>query len=819
MANTDRNIDRSRKMAEIFPDGQDYGFQSDNGFEQDQRNEEFVSEFSYKGGEYDNRGAQRSGMGNFDDAEEVDIEMGSEGAPLSGSSSKPAKSTDRLILDYVQQVKRWKGETTEDLSKFVNNANSVDNVREKRLRFAEEMSSRPELIADEAMKGYEGYFKADTAYIARSDPSKTTYDQFMQRRAELRDKMFKGKPVLGADDYEKVVGRAQRLIKDQKHIDIQYEVIDLRKESALEHFDDPRFITEVYRNNKGLMDELLVDFDRKDLLVSEMMTNGTTRSRSLAMGEAFADQVKGDLSDRSTPAEKVMNFQKSREFGLNIRHNQRAITSFADKYPNNGPEFERGMSALDNVRWNESMWSDYGKGMSKADRAFISKHKGPAAAFIKAREQFSKEFDKGDPRMAHSFAVMEQAASKIQKDPRLQERLSELGDLDDVASLHLFSEQYKEQNLGKSVSSKVDRSVDEKMKGDLEGMNFSGHVMRKGSLNKDYPLTMSKDTQVEVVDGAHVLVSNNAEDLKEGKGIVMRLDGIMAPPEGVSTKNGKLDAGLESKANLEGVLNRHGILNVGMMIKASKDGEPTLEMRTADGESVSQRMLRDGYAIPSQGSEEGNRREYMTKQAEANDRGLWRHGFPDMDQSWRKEKNAPELTWREKRLKISKTANQATCHTPTQVARNLSRNETQLFGLPIKAFAGSKLVDREIAKVIDRNPGRIKDIYDNNMEILTDLRKRKDKLSQPEKVAHDQLSLGRRALGEALVSRNLIDAKQFSKESHELMSRSGIQVSGEGVRKIASATGKVAEATTRSAIKHGSKAKRGADWFMQQIMD
>jgi endonuclease YncB( thermonuclease family) len=769
---------------------------------------------------YDNSHAQGGSGRNVDDEDIIDVEFGDSEASMSSSSAGSSEPTDKLVQDYIDQIKVWNGESVKNKGEFVNDANAIDNVREKRLKFARELKERPELISDPNLGKYSEYVKADLSYIARSDPSTGSYDKFMRRRAELRDKMFKGKPVLDSADYEKVVGRSQRMISDETDIDIQYELIDLRKEASLEHFDNPRFITEIYRNKRGLMDELLVDFDRKDLLAGEMVNNGSTRNRSLAMGEAFDDQVKNKGAKFTTDADKVKNFQKSREFGLNIRHNQRAITTFADRYPDGGVNFERGMAALDNVRWSESMWQEYGPALPKEDRKFILKHKGPAAAFIVARERFSDEFDRGDPKMAHSFAIMEQAASKIEKDPALQERLADIGKPDDVASFHMFTKDFKEKNLGRSTSKEVDAAVDDKMgkSGALTGLDNTGEVMRQGEVNKDYHLKMTSKTQVEVVDGAHVLVANNADDLKEGKGIVMRLDGIVAPPEGVSTKSGKIDAGLEAKANLEGVIKRHGIRNVGMSIVPSKDGEPTLNMRTADGECVSHRMLRDGYAIPTKGGAEGSFREHLTKQSESNGRGLWAEGFPEMDQSWRKEKNAPELTWRDKRLNLVRTVNQATCHTQHHVARDLSKSETKLFGLPVNKFAGSKLVDREITKVLDRNPSRIMDIYNGNMEILEDLRKRKDKLSQPEKVAHDQLSLGRRALGEALVSRNLIDAKQFNKDSHELISRTGVKISGEGVRKIADATGKVAEATAKTVMKSSQKANRGMSWLMNEVM-
>jgi endonuclease YncB( thermonuclease family) len=829
MADPDFDRDRFYALSAVQAEMSDFEFEDDLDEEaQKARFDEFEAQFREGRAEYDDRytkGAEFSSAEDFSDADFVDVD--DDGAPIPGSGTE--EPMDKILSDYLKQIRDWKGQGEENKNEFVNNAALVDLAREERLDLARKFMLKPELISDPRLGENIKYLNADLAYISRSDASSSDYSTFMQRRAELRDQMFQGDPVVTSEDYAKVAGRAQRMIAEEKYVDYQYDLIDLRKEAALEHFDDPRFITEVYRNKKGLMDELLVDFDRKDLLKGEMGQHSATAGRSQALAETFDSTVKNDGKDFKSGAEKVRNFQMAREVGLNIRHNQRAIAGFADLHPKDGVHFERGMAALDNTRWSEGLWPDYSNALSNEQKTFIKMHKGPAAAFKVAREQFEKQFDAGDPDMAKSFAVMEQAASKIEHNSRLQEKLATIGGAEDVAALHMFSEKYRETALGKSVSEMVDNSVTEKMKESktLVGLDGGRGVVRQGSLTKkgksgeEYGLKLGgeNDNAIEVIDGAHVRIANSQSDLDDGKGIVMRLDGIVAPPNGVSTKSGKLDAGLEAKANLEAVIKRHGISSLGMKIQTSQTGEETIQLRTADGENVSQRMLRDGYALPTKDNVEGNLREYLTKQAEGNGRGLWREGFPDMDQSWRREKDSPNLTWVDKRLKLTSTVNGSLCHTQMEVARNLTRSETKIFALPLNKFAGSNLVDREIAKVVDKNPSRIMDIYSSNMEILEDLRKRKDKLTQPEKIAHDQLALGRRALGQSLVDRNLLDPKQFKKDSAEMLSRKGIQLNLEGVRKVADATGKIAEAGVRQAMKHGSKAKRGLNWLLDEAMN
>jgi len=823
MADPAYDDDRGNALAAAHADFSDFEFEADGeddgfGF----REENFRSEFTMDGQEFDTSDVRHEKADPGDDVLDAEFDdLGSDGRYHRARGSA-RREVDPVLENYLSEVEKWKaGKDASSKSEFVNNADAVDQVREARLRHARDIMLKPHLIADPALGEDAKYLHSDLNYISRSDPSSSEYGEFMQRRAELRDQMFQGQPVLSADDYARVAGRAQQMISDESHLDFQYDLIDLRKEAALEHFDDPRFVVEVYRSKKGLMDELLVDFDRKDLLAREM--SGQTAGRSEAMSEIFGEELRNHGKPLENGAAKIQNFQMTREVGINIRHNQRAIAGFADQFPENGVTFERGMAALDNVRWSEGMWQDYALSLPKADQKFIGKHKGAAAAFMVAREQFVRQFDGGDAKMAESFAVMEQAAAQIEKSPALQEKLSRIGDVEDVAAFHMFTEKYRTENLGRNVSKTVDSGILGKMEksGTLiseDAAERRGRLQKEGATGDTYDLKMTKESVVDVVDGAHVRVANNAEDLEAGKGIVMRLDGIVAPPEGVSTKSGKLDAGLESKTNLEAVMKRHGVKAMGMRITRSEGGEETIDLRTADGESVSQRMLRDGYAIPTKDTIEGDRREYMTKQAEANQRGLWRDGFPDMDQSWRKEKNSPGLTWRDKRLRLEHTVNGALCQTPLEAGRNLSRSETKLFALPLNRFAGSSLVDREISKIIDRNPSRIMDIYNGNMEVLEDLRKRKDKLSQSEKQAHDQLSVGRRALGEALVSRNLMDEKKFKKDSHELLSRKGIKISTEGIRSVAEATGKVVEKGAQVAAKQGRKGYDGMMWVLDEAM-
>jgi endonuclease YncB( thermonuclease family) len=427
----------------------------------------------------------------------------------------------------------------------------------------------------------------------------------------------------------------------------------------------------------------------------------------------------------------------------------------------------------------------------------------------------------GDPHAAKSFAVLEHAAAKINKSPKLQAQLADIGGVNDVAALHVFGKEYK-QTLAK-VGENVDKSVVTKM-GDkaIDYGERRGSAQEETESGESYNLTVSANTKFEVVDGAHVRMANNENDLKDGKGIVMRLEGIVAPPEGVSTRSGKLDAGIEAKSNLQEVISRHGVgssASIGISVKQLDSGESVVSMRTKDGENLSQRMLRDGFAIPTKDGFHKDRKEALAKQAEGNGRGLWAEGFPEMDQSWRREKSTPEMTWKDKRHNLERNVNDAMCTTKLHVARNLTRSETKLFALPLKSWSDEKSIDKEILKVANKNPTRIMDIYNNNMELLEDLRKRKDKLSQPEKVAHDKLAMGRRALGEVLVSKNLMDPAKFKKDSHPFMSQSGIKISKDGIRALGDATATIADKAIETTRKGAKRAKSGAMFLLDEAMN
>lgn len=757
------------------------------------------------------------------------------------------------LEDYLAAIEEW-----ETGSEFVNDAREVDRVRARRLNLAREISDDPHLISNiefararkssgEPFRGDpRSYLQADIAYNDKPDPASARYSDFVQERARMRDELFDSKDgvIVGARDYERFTRRTQGVMLQGEKIAEQYDFIDLRREAALENYDNPAFIAEIatfspagqsWQKQHGIVDEFLVDIDRKDLLNEHLNDGGYARSD--AMADVFAESVRAspdrDGDGHVSSAEKIAKFQDMRETGRNIRHNHLAIVKFAQQNSTSGDRstYDLGIAALENTTFSRGLYDRWIDSLSTEDRKFLGKEKSVVAHFDVARKKFEAEFDNGDPAAGKTFAVLEQAASQIIGNPARERRLSDLGNMDNVAALHFFTEGYSERNLGKKAAADLDRRIIDRISKNDPDMDqkkgtFSvtddrvGGGKLKSPDGKDYDLDLGQagtSAKISIVDGAHIMISNSAEDAEDGKGAVVRLEGIMAPPPGKETKRGGVDAGVESKSHLEEVVGRYGLETMGTKLRTLDNGEVVAKVRldpATSGENLSQRMLTDGYALPVKDGAKGDRREHMAKQAESNKRGLWEFGFPEMDESWRRENAGPRMTWYDKKIKVVDNTVSAMAGSTEDVYRKLSQSDTKLFALPLKKWSANSRIDHEVEKVTKKNPTRISSIYDNNIEVLKDLRKRKDKLSQEEKLAHDRLTMGNRVLGSSLVSKNLLDPKQARKNDHEMMSGIGMQMTMKGVRPIADFAKEAAhEASnfTRKGMRAGSSIARGID--------
>lgn len=714
-----------------------------------------------------------------------------------------------LLNSYLSNIETWRSGR-----EFSGDATAVEEAQNSRLKLASKISARPHLISDPKLAEINEYLSADIAFLDRPDPGAQDYAEFARHREILRDRVFHGKSVLTHDDYERVAGRLHRMIDDGKFIEDQFEMLDLRREAAAEHFDDPRFIMGVARSKRDLLDEFYVDLDRSDLL----NPSAADAARHDAQKDIFERAV-ARLSMKNSPAtHKVESFMLLREVGVHLRHNQALIADFAMAHDEGSRESKLGLAALENTRFGEGMFEDWVKGLSREQTRFIREKKGAAAVFVVAHRQFCEQIESGSDAAGQTFAILERAAQDIHTRQSLRRKLNEIGGPDDLAALNFFGNEHRKHVIDQFTQD-LDDKVVEKMDKDviLDGRRI-GDLSKEDNKGRVYDLELGDDTDIEVIDGSHIRIANSSDDLEAGQGLILRLSGAVSPPPGTMSKSEKIDAGLAAKENLEGLIARHGLVGLGLEIQTLKSGESVVKATLRTGEDLAERQIRDGFALPTMEEKNSARREMLGKQASGNKRGLWREGFPKMEINWRREKNAPELTWRDKRQHLDQTMRYALCTSPEHVGRNLSRSETRAFALPLQKWSGSHLIDKEVLKVLDRNPERIMDIYENNKEIMADLRKRKDKLTKAEKVNHDRLAMGNRALGQAMVTRNLLDKKQFVRDSHAFLSQNGLQLSLEGVRAVADNARLAGDKAIKAGNAAAKKGGKGMMWMLNEAM-
>lgn len=771
--------------------------------------------------EYPDSGGARP----VEDVEDAEILPDEE--PASTQHKEPSRSPSESVRAYKEKVAEWSSgfQTAAD-------AHTVAELQSERIAAAQEIMAHG-ITHDPELKGLEKYLAADIAWISRPDPRDGEYADYIKQRNRVRMEVFSEKDedgrilkindsISSAEDYARATGAISQAMIDKKDVEQHYEFLAVRQEAALEHFNDPRFVAEVglYARNR-IDDELLVDLDRWDL------RDETDRDRSQSLADIFSEKTY--MSTEENTASKIERFQLLRETGRNISHNQDAIIRFArmSQAGENGepakirPEqLEAGLQALDNKVNSPSVTKEWLDSMPKAERNQMKDT--PVDMFRKARETFERDFDalaKGKvvdkSTLGASFAVMEHAAQEILSNYPKYNRDNQLNTPEDLGSLAMFSKKYRESKLD-TLPAKIDEQIYERLgdKGLLNDGEKTGVASRmpKSRGGEEYHLDLDaagNKVHIEVADGNHLRLSNNKADAENGKFVQLRLEGLVTPAQGQMTKNGMLDAGLEAKSHLEGMIARYGgdqsLERLGLEIEKNSNGESIVKATMPSGESLSQRMIRDGYGLPSHESEGITRRENLAKQAESQHRGLWKQGFPEVDRSWRTESMSPSLSAKDKRERLADMVGLSMAMDDRSITSKLSHKETKIFALPLEAWTAHPKVDEAVMKIAKTNPGRLQDIYENNLEILKDLRKRKDKLTPAEKVAHDRLDMGRRAIGKPLAALGHMDPEKVEKDGHAMMSKKGIVANLDALRPYGNA---IATATNTASKYVGEGMKR-----------
>ena len=269
------------------------------------------------------------------------------------------------------------------------------------------------------------------------------------------------------------------------------------------------------------------------------------------------------------------------------------------------------------------------------------------------------------------------------------------------------------------------------------------------------------------------------------------------------TKRGGLDAGYAAQGCIEDILAKDKIENLDIRIEG-EGRDRRVDIILSSGESLSRRLLREGYAVPDPDQQADPGALHLTKQARALKMGLWAQGFPEGAEDWRQEARGIKLGEKDKRENLVKTVGASMVGSAHGAYRVLSDPDSKLFAMPIKDWTNMANVDREISRMVGENPDHAMSIYANNMEILKDLRSRTKTLSDDEKRAHDRLSIGRRALAKALVDHGEMTMEEAQNDGHRLLSKEA-KLFGKGFRenmaKVGTKTVEIADAGINKAGK------------------
>lgn len=306
-------------------------------------------------------------------------------------------------------------------------------------------------------------------------------------------------------------------------------------------------------------------------------------------------------------------------------------------------------------------------------------------------------------------------------------------------------------------------------------------------------LLLREGPYIQVETGGSVHISATEADFLEGRKASLSLYGIKVPPPGKdhATKDDAYDAGQEAKNHLEGLIATYGKRGMRFNTIDGRDGQKELVMRLKTGEDASYRMIRDGYALPSECETLRSHREAAAEIASRGDKGLWANGFPDDDGSWRSETLMPHLTRRDKRENLKKTVVRSMAGSAFKAGRIFSDRSSTLFALDLKLEGRWEHPSfyREAWEAAQANPDRMRRLYENNVKLMKELRGRKDNLSEDEKVSHDRLNIGARLIGRALVnvgekidpktgkkSWKYVSPMDVIKDTEPMLSKRGMQI-------------------------------------------
>lgn len=267
----------------------------------------------------------------------------------------------RAAQKYKSAIHGWRSAVDGDsFEKGELDADALEQHRTARLEAMQDIlelgcSGRSDL------KDVRSYMAADLAALERPKAHEEAFDQFLMRRAQTRQRLLETDRVEaggvdGAEAYVESCRKVAMAIRNERAIGAQYDILAVRREAALENFDDPRFIAQIATKHSEYLDEMFVDFGVR---TSDQLKSpddgrgkegaGQTADALLSQAEAASRHRAKALSDstifvKRDGRSRVAHFAEISATAEEVRHDPHAIAEFARK-ANPEPGVTPGMDA------------------------------------------------------------------------------------------------------------------------------------------------------------------------------------------------------------------------------------------------------------------------------------------------------------------------------------------------------------------------------------------------------------------------------------------------------------------------------------------
>ena len=688
-------------------------------------------------------------------------------APAGAPTGVVRRNVD-LVGEYLSTIGLWTDPAN------VGDAEKMRALKQRRQDIVVEMAGDLAAQNDPRMVGATRYYAADTAVTASPAPSSRQYLSYVAQRDSMRKELYSGFPEGSAAGYARAGQYIAGMIAAGSAPHSEYAMLDVRRDTVRRNFNNPKFFLNIAQHYGSMRDEVLVDFDRGDLV------NKMGRRRTDAYVYGFAktfDDLRTKTANPEAPGTGTLEaFLRLRAAGTQIRQNPAAIFRIVDakgsSNPDVKPKFDPAAlnskenprsltfsdkemvivgAALEQRPYSTGELSDFYDSLpANRRRDVMSKSKNKAFLFEAAYHQFLRQYADGDPKIGVTFAVLQKTASAVMSNDVMRNKMAARSPEVFVA-LSLFSPKAREATSKSALADfyeNVESTTHYKHNAAAVAQERSGEIVgkvksEKGKEQKDAPTLSAKNIDdnsiIEVVDGQTLRIAQSKEASERGESFTVRIGGVSAPKLGQKSLDGADNAGESAKANLENLLSRYKKSSLGISIEDNLGkGGATVDIRLPDGEQLAQRLVRDGFAAPDHTLSGSARFNDLARQAEASNTGLWKNGFFKPASGWGAGQEGPDISDEEK-SRIANLVGLSMVGSVDMISNVLNHDETRIFTLPVHKWTTRGLARGAASLAVKDNPSRAKAILARNQELLKDLRARHAGLTEKEAAKLDAL--------------------------------------------------------------------------------